>query len=300
MKIEWDKINLVTQTQSFLHQHRNEEIDFTELSKSFGYSEVQFNRIFKQYYGMTLREYLRRLRLTDSAKRLLENQSGIEAALDANYQTHEGFIKAFKKEFGKRPGDFSKKHLVIPFFRPEPLKHYYIIKYGGDQHMSNGRTVTVLIKKKEAHKLILKCGIKSQDYFAYCEEIGCEIWGLLDSVKDKLDKVAFTENLPLRYVKPGMSRTACCVEVPLSYSGEIPDGCDIIEIPECEMAYFQGLPYEDSEWFGCAHMEVDTAIQNFKPEIYGYRYDYEIAPELCFGASCEEGCRNAVPIVKIL
>lgn len=122
---------------------------------------------------------------------------------------------------------------------------------------------------------------------------------MLDSIEEKLDKVAFTENLPWRYVKPGTSRTACCVEVPLSYAGDIPEGCDVIEIPECEMAYFQGLPYANPEWFGCAHMEVNEAIQNFEPERYGYRYDYDRAPELGFGASCEEGCRNAVPLTKI-
>ena len=40
-------------------------------------------------------------------------------------------------------------------------------------------SIFVQVVDRPARKLILKRGIKAEDYYAYCEEVGCEIWDVL-------------------------------------------------------------------------------------------------------------------------
>ena len=49
--------------------------------------------------------------------------------------------------------------------------------------MENVKTVFVQRVEKPARKVILKRGVKARDYFAYCEEVGCDVWGTLTSMK---------------------------------------------------------------------------------------------------------------------
>lgn len=50
------------------------------------------------------------------------------------------------------------------------------------------------------------------------------------------------------------------------------------------MLWFQGEPYEDENWYGGAHAEMDAAVGHYRPERYGYRFARERAPEFFYGA----------------
>ena len=84
----------------------------------------------------------------------------------------------------------------------------------------------------------------AEEYFEYCEEVGCEVWSVLTSVKEALyEPIGMW--LPKHLIKPGTSMYVQGVEVPLDYSNEIPGGYELIELPPCTMMVFQGEPYED-------------------------------------------------------
>ena len=161
--------------------------------------------------------------------------------------------------------------------------------------MNETRTGTVTFITKPARKLIVRRGILSTDYFSYCDEIGCDISDTLEKVPDRLDKVAFVV-LHEFLIAEGTSKVGAAVEVPLSYNGSVPKGCDIIDLCEHTYLWFQGMPYEDENWYGGAHSEINYAIKNYKPELYGYRFTYDQAPEFYYGASAKDGCRQLVPV----
>ena len=58
--------------------------------------------------------------------------------------------------------------------------------------------------ERPARKLILKRGVQATDYYAYCEEVGCEIWGILESIKGALYE-SIGVWLPEGMRKPGTS-----------------------------------------------------------------------------------------------
>ena len=89
---------------------------------------------------------------------------------------------------------------------------------------ANVNTVFVQVIDRPARKLILKRGIKATHYFGYCEEVGCDIWGILCSVKEALyEPIGMW--LPKKFQRPGTSVYAQGVEMPADYSGEVPEGC---------------------------------------------------------------------------
>ena len=49
--------------------------------------------------------------------------------------------------------------------------------------MSNTQTVFVQIIRKPERLCIIKRGRKAEDYFPYCEEVSCDVWGILTSMQ---------------------------------------------------------------------------------------------------------------------
>ena len=108
-------------------------------------------------------------------------------------------------------------------------------------------TIFVQVVERPARKLILKRGIKAEDYFAYCEEVGCEVWDVLTGIQQALyEPIGMW--LPENLRAPGTSMYAQGVEMPLDYAGAIPEGFDCIELPPCKMMIFQGQPYDDANF----------------------------------------------------
>ena len=97
----------------------------------------------------------------------------------------------------------------------------------------------ITAKERNKRKLIYLPSKNAQDYFSYCEEVGCEWEGLLNSIPEKIEPAALIE-LPEKFVEKGFSRIAVGIEVPLEYDKELPESYKIVELPECIMLYFQG------------------------------------------------------------
>ena len=76
-----------------------------------GFSMDYFNRIFLAHTGFTVMAYVNYMRVK-KAVALLRNtdKTVLEIALEVGYDSHEGFIKAFKKHYGVTPSDYRKEN----------------------------------------------------------------------------------------------------------------------------------------------------------------------------------------------
>ena len=102
---------------------------------------------------------------------------------------------------------------------------------------NNTKAVFVQIVERPARKVLLKRGIRAEDYFQYCEEVGCEIWPVLTSVKEALyEPVGMW--LPKHLIKEGTSRYVQGIELPLDYNNVVPEDYELIELPPCMMMIF--------------------------------------------------------------
>ena len=139
--------------------------------------------------------------------------------------------------------------------------------------MKEVKNVFVQVVERPARKVIIKRGKEATEYWKYCEEVGCDVWGLLTSIKS-ISGEPVCLWLPKKYITPGTSEYVQGVEVELDYSGEVPEGFDVIEFPASKFLMFQGEPFEE-ENFAEAIGQIWEAAKKYKPESIGYCWDDE-------------------------
>lgn len=139
--------------------------------------------------------------------------------------------------------------------------------------MEKVKNVFIQMIEKPARKAIIKRGVKATDYFEYCEEVGCDVWSLLTSMKS-MGGEPICMWLPECYRKPGTSEYVQGVEVPMDYDGIIPDGFDIIELPPSKYLMFQGEPFAEED-YELAIQEIWEAEKKYNPAVVGYMWDQD-------------------------
>ncbi len=92
-----------------IQEHLDEALDLEELARVACFSSFHFHRVFAAMTGETIADHVRRLRLERAA---MELRSGakqvIQVALDAGYEAHEAFTRAFKSAYGVSPAEFRR------------------------------------------------------------------------------------------------------------------------------------------------------------------------------------------------
>ena len=159
------------------------------------------------------------------------------------------------------------------------------------------KSVFVQVIERPARKVLMMRGVKAEEYFAYCEEVGCDVWSILTSVKEALyEPIGMW--LPKHLIKEGTSQYVQGVEVPLDFDNTIPSGFELLDLPSCTMMIFQGEPYEDEDFME----EVSSVMQvsdRFKPEVYGYHWAPETAPRFQLSPMGYRGYIEARPVESI-
>ena len=90
-----------------IERHLGEPLHLAELAAVAGLSPHHFHRVFQHVTGEAPKEYLRRLRLEHAVYRLkVSPDNVVEIALEAGFNTHETFTRAFTRRFGIKPSEF--------------------------------------------------------------------------------------------------------------------------------------------------------------------------------------------------
>jgi len=293
-----ENISAVRRMQSYIDDHIAEQITLSQLAKAAGYSPWHSDRIFKELIGKSPFEYIRSLRLSKAAIVLRDDKPRIiDVAFDFVFDSHEGFTKAFSKQFGLSPKSYSKETPPIQLFIPYPANDYRHTNKKGEKPMSqnkNLKAVFVQIVERPARKVLLKRGVNASEYFAYCEEVGCDVWGMLSSVKEALyEPIGMW--LPKNLIKEGTSEYVQGVELPLDYNKPVPDGYELVEYPSCTMMIFQGPPFAEDE-FGEAIEDLWALIKAFDPKLYGYEWAENDAPRFQLAPMGYRGYIEARPV----
>lgn len=123
---EAEIIMSVQRMQEYIDENILRKITLKELAVSAGYSPWHAARLFKEVTGMPPFEYIRALRLTKAALILRDNDIKIiDVAMDFVFDSHEGFTRAFSKEFGMPPSKYSKNTPPIKLFMPQKVFDTY-------------------------------------------------------------------------------------------------------------------------------------------------------------------------------
>lgn len=265
-----ERIIAVQRMQKYIEEHILEEIRLEDLARLTMYSPVHARRLFLEWTKYTPADYIRRLKLTKAALMLRDEECRvIDVVSEFGFGSVDGFQRAFKKEFGYNPKEYETHPVPIYLFTPYGVEDK--ARSPIDYSPTNTRKVIVQKIHKEPRAVIIKRGIKATDYMAYCDEVGCDVWGLLISIKS-ISGEPVCLWLPEKYRKPASSEYVQGVEVECGYRGIIPEGFDVIELPEADYLLFRSEPFSDEDYVS-AIMDVQKVISEYDFQKNGYERD---------------------------
>lgn len=266
-----ERIEAVQRMQDYIGEHLTENITLAELSRVSLFSPWYSYRLFTQQVGITPADYIRRMRLSRSALKLRDDSCRIaDVAFEMGFGSVDGYQRAFLREFGCNPREYALNPVPLYLFTPYGVKFRNVERR---TDMENLKNVFIQVIEKPDRKAIIKRGVKANDYFAYCEEVGCDVWGLLQSIKS-IGGEPVCMWLPRKFIKPGTSEYVQGVEVPCDYDGIVPEGFEVLDLPAAKYMMFQGEPFAEEDYC-LAIDEVKEAIRRYNLSVTGYAWDEE-------------------------
>ena len=223
----------------YISTRLEESLSLTKLSRLANCAPFHFHRIFRENTGESLHRYIRRLRLDLGAYRLyFTDRPIIQIALDAGYDSHEAFTRAFKQEFGCTPAAFRRR-----FLDAQPRVA------GADRLLDD----TLALRAEGARCPEIRIGIRPRRRVAFYRYFGPyagirETWGrLADWLRDRGLSPHSTEAFGIVYDDPefwigsGVRYDACAAVPPdLVPSGDI--GIQVLPEQESMIADHHGPP----------------------------------------------------------
>ncbi len=81
----------------------------SEIASYFFYSREHASRLFRQYFNITLSEYLMQRRVAESAHLLSEGESVTQACYAVGFRSVSSFINAFRRIMGCLPSEYKRR-----------------------------------------------------------------------------------------------------------------------------------------------------------------------------------------------
>ncbi|MDM5187419.1 AraC family transcriptional regulator [Bacillus sp. DX4.1] len=101
----------------YIEEDVMEKQTLSNLAHIAGFSEYHFHRVFQAMVGDSVMEYVRKRRLARAAYQLSHTEEKIlDIALEHGFQSHETFIRAFKKLFQMTPSEYRKQKIRTPLY----------------------------------------------------------------------------------------------------------------------------------------------------------------------------------------
>ncbi|WP_042273490.1 AraC family transcriptional regulator [[Clostridium] dakarense] len=142
---------VISQCIEFIEENIKSDLTPELIASECGYSTFHFCRMFNVHQGISLMEYVKKRRLSLATTRLFEGYKIIDIALEYGFDTHNGFSKAFKKEYGFSPTQYIKRmegyyskesiykiggYIMNPVIVKKPA--FKVAGYGIKTNISNG------------------------------------------------------------------------------------------------------------------------------------------------------------------
>ena len=305
---------------SILHHH-NEALTLRFLSRKLGYSEYHITRKFKEISGMHFRDYLRLRKLAFALKEVRDSEKSIlDIAFDYGFSSHEAFTRAFKKAYDVAPSEYRKRPKpVVLRTKINPFDRYFF-GLGEIGMIKSANDIKIYFVTIPAHKFLHIKNYESNGYWDFWQKQSLipgqdyeTIYGLLDSIKGKLDDDGGTEtnsssgqimayiNDPIgRLCDWGIPRTECHgVRLPLDYKGEVPKQMLMIDVPQGEYIVFEHGPFDYEQENRSVEEKIEMAMTNFDFADTNYCFDASAGRIIYFYFNPERHFKYIRPVHKL-
>lgn len=102
-------IEMIRESKHILDNGMGRHLTITSIAEEIGMNEFKLKAGFKQVFGISMFDYMIKVRMQAARNLLLETDKPIkEIAMLTGYSTKQSFLNAFKKYFHDTPGSFRK------------------------------------------------------------------------------------------------------------------------------------------------------------------------------------------------
>lgn len=100
--------SLLAQVKRYMEEHFREPLTKHDIAQAFHFAPSYLSRIYKEKYGISMGNYLTRLKIEEAKQRMAQNPQILikEIAAEVGYKDPYYFSKVFKKETGSWPTQF--------------------------------------------------------------------------------------------------------------------------------------------------------------------------------------------------
>lgn len=100
----------LSEVLSHIEQNLDSQLDLETVAEVSHWSRWQLQRVFKEKTGLSVAQYIRQLRLSQSASHLIGSSARhLDIAVNAGFESEASFTRTFKSHFGCTPKDYRKR-----------------------------------------------------------------------------------------------------------------------------------------------------------------------------------------------
>ncbi len=157
----------ILESQRFIEKHLEENLCVRRIANQAGYSEYYFLRMFKKQTGMPVMDYVRKRKLLKASQEIIEGEKIIDVALSYGWQSHAGFAKAFKNEFGFPPSFLRAMLILKKECGGGTMEHLFLQE--PDCHAGRDELYKILVEECNSNRLLTDDNILEQAYLFSCQ-----------------------------------------------------------------------------------------------------------------------------------
>lgn len=147
-----DKKEIITESLVYIEKNLKQKISIEEIADYVGYSKFYFSRMFKQEMNISIMEYVKERKVICALESILQGNKILDVAIEYGWESHSGFIKAFKSYYGFSPSLLYAMNLEIINLGGRNMRNYTFYEKT-DEHMSKEDLFKLLERKMTENKL---------------------------------------------------------------------------------------------------------------------------------------------------
>jgi len=147
-----DKKEIITESLVFIEKNLKGKISIEEIAEYVGYSKFYFSRMFKQEMNISVMEYVKERKVICASESILQGNKILDVAIEYGWESHSGFIKAFKSYYGFSPSLLYAINLEIIHLGGSDMNSYVFYEKT-DEHMLKEELFELLKRKMTENKL---------------------------------------------------------------------------------------------------------------------------------------------------
>ncbi|WP_411197971.1 helix-turn-helix domain-containing protein [Vibrio sp. EA2] len=112
-------INRIQNVLDYIHNNLELPLNVDDISQQSCWSRWQLQRVFQQHTGMSVVHYVRELKLSFAAERLINSsERSLDIAIELGFTSENAFSRAFKQMFSLSPREYRQKRQLYGVRQP--------------------------------------------------------------------------------------------------------------------------------------------------------------------------------------